>query len=249
MRTIGLAGVAALAAAMTAGCGRSPPDSTVANPPAASAQAQAAAQALPATPSAAPAAPGTAVLAGRTRELVNPDQTAMVFLYFDLAGVAPPIDQWVENDSRVDNAAPIDKAARRASVRAELAAGLAAVHGVGHLRLSLSNARLSDYDPSYGEFTVGALAPSSQVVFDARRQHVTLQFANGLAAQRWQVPAPQAQAVRDRVRQQTVTLDAELTITGVQPAGDGGAIVADVDAYELHLRDGTTLARVRVAKP
>ena len=153
--------------------------------------------------------------AARSRELVNPDNSTMVFLYFDLAGVKPPLDEWIETDHRVQFAAPLDKPARRATVRAELEAGLAAVHDVGRLRLSLANAQLSDYDP-----------------------------ANGETAQFWRVPAAQAQAVRDKIVGRNVGLDAVLKIVDMQPGPGGGAIVTKVESYTLHAADGSTLARV-----
>ena len=47
------------------------------------------------------------------RELVNPDASTMVFLYYELAHLPLPIDTWVEEDSRVRYAPAPDKAARR----------------------------------------------------------------------------------------------------------------------------------------
>ena len=38
---------------------------------------------------------------------------------------------------------------------------------IGVTRLSLNSANLSDHDPTYGEFTVRALAPSAGIPFDA----------------------------------------------------------------------------------
>ncbi len=180
----------------------------------------------------------------RTRELVNPDNSTMVFLYFDLAGVTPPLDEWVETDQRVQVAAPLDKPARRATVRAELEAGLAAVHDVGRLRLSLASAQLSDYDPANGEFTVRALGPASELGFNALGQKVVTRFANGETAQLWRVPAAQAQAVRDKTVGRDVGLDAVLKIVDVQPGPGGGVIVTNVESYALHAADGSTLARV-----
>ena len=72
---------------------------------------------------AAPPPSGSGAFAGRTGQLVNPDESTMVFLYYDLAGIQPPIDRWVEDDNRVRMAPAIDKAATRATVRAELEAG------------------------------------------------------------------------------------------------------------------------------
>ena len=48
-------------------------------------------------------------LGGRTGELINPENSTMVFLYYDLAGLTPPIDNWVEQDNRVQFAQPLDK--------------------------------------------------------------------------------------------------------------------------------------------
>ena len=120
---------------------------------------------------------------------------------------------------------------------------------VGLLRLSL-NASLSDYDPAYGEFTVRAFAPSSIVNFEAFGQTVSVRFGNGRDAQLWRVGADEARAIRDRIGFGGVTLDALLAITGIQPAPQGGAIVADVIEYEMRetLR-GQLVGRVQVAAP
>lgn len=189
-------------------------------------------------PSAAPAA---ATSGGRSGELVNPDESTMVFLYHELAGVPAPLDQWVESDNRVTFAAGPEKASRREQVRAELAAGLAAVRGIGFIRLTLSD-HLGDYDPGYGEFTLRALAPSSTIPFKALQQEVTLRFGNGRSAQTWAVPAAQAQKVQDSFRYgRDVVLDLLLKITDVQPATRGGTIVADVLEYEIRTQQGSQL--------
>jgi len=200
---------------------------------------------------AAPAAASTGPvsgLGGRTGELVNPDNNAMIFLYYDLAGIAPPVDRWVEDDSRVKYGAAIDKPAQRSAVRSELEAGMAAVKGAGVIRLSLNNANLSDYDPTYGEFTVRALAPSSVVSFDALGQKVSLRFGNGKYAQIWRVPPAEAQGIRDKLANyNNVELDVLLAIKSVVPGPAGGTITADVVEYELReTRGGTIVARVQM---
>jgi hypothetical protein len=211
----------------------------------------AAAEAAPeaAAPAGAPAGP-VAGLEGRSGELVNPDQSAMVFLYHDLAGIPPPIDRWIEGDNRVRFAPPIDKAGLRETVRAEIEAGMVAVKGVGVIRLSLSSANLSDYDPTYGEFTVRALSPSSVVTFDAFGEKVSLRFGNGRIAQLWRVPPDEAQAIRDKVAMgYNVELDALLVIRSVAPGPAGGTITADVIEYEMReIRGGTTIGRVEVPR-
>jgi hypothetical protein len=196
---------------------------------------------------AAPAGP-VAGLGGRTGELVNPDNNAMVFLYYDLTGIAPPIDRWVEEDSRVKYVPALDKPAAREAVRAEFEAGVAAVKGAGVIRLSLNSANLSDYDPTYGEFTVRALAPSSVIPFDALGQKVSIRFGNGKYAQIWRVPPAEAQVIRDKLAMSNnVELDVLLSIKSVVPGPAGGTITADVVEYELReTRGGTTLARVQM---
>lgn len=185
----------------------------------------------------------------RTRELLNPESSTMVFLYYDLAGITPPIEKWVEDDGRVKYAQGADRAAARATVRAELESAAAAVRGVGSLRLSM-HANLSEYDPTYGEFAVRALAPSSEVSFDALGQQVSLKFGNGRHAQIWRVPAAEAQAIRDRLGYGgNASLDVLLRIVDVQPGPGGGTITADVVEYELrHSQNGQTIGRVQVAK-
>lgn len=194
---------------------------------------------------AAPAAAATGSrFAQRTGEIVNPDNATMVLLYFDLNGLKPPIDEWIERDMRVQTAAPADKAARRTAVRAEFEAAAAAVHGIGRLRLSIADARLSDYDPSYGEFTLGALSPASELHFNALGQKVVTRFANGDTVQAWQVPASEAQAMRDRIGRRPASLDAVLKIVDVLPGPGGGAIVTDIEQYTLRAADGSTLRRM-----
>lgn len=194
-------------------------------------------------------AAATGAFADRTGELVSPDDATMVFLYYDLAGMAPPLDAWIEDDQRVRFAAAPDKAAQRAAARAEFESAAAGVRDVGLLRLTL-NANLSDYDPAYGEFTVRALAPSSTIEFKALQQRISLRFANGATAQTWQVPPDQAQVIRDKIGYGGASLDALLRITGVRPAPGGGAIVTEILEYELREdRGGTTLGRVRLAAP
>lgn len=192
----------------------------------------------------APAADGG--LAARTGLLTNPSNTQMVFLYYDLAGIPPPIDQWVEQDNRVTQAPGAQKAERRAQVKAELQAGLAAVKDVGVLHLS-TYANLSQYDPTYGEFTVGALSPASQYGFQALNRQVTVKFDNGLDAQTWSVPRDQSQAIIDKIGTDSLTLDVDLKITQVLPAPDGGTLVTHVTSWNLRdPSNGTTLARVDV---
>jgi hypothetical protein len=194
----------------------------------------------------APPAQAAAGMAGRTGVLTNPGNTQMVFLYYDLAGIPPPIDQWVVEDNRVTSAPGAKKAERREQVKAELQAGLAAVKGVGVLHLS-TYAQLSQYDPTYGEFTVGALSPASQYGFEALDRQVTVTLDNGLDAQTWSVPADQSQAIIDKIGDHSLMLDAVLKITRVLPAPDGGTLVTHVVSWNLRdPSNGTTIARVTV---
>jgi hypothetical protein len=233
---------------LLAGCGKSP--ASVAT------SGSGAAQATPAAPPAnapaqttqaiPPSAPTDAGLAARTGELSNPDDATMVYLYYDLAGITPPIEQWVEQDQRVRYAPGADKAAQRVAVKAAFEGGLTAVRGVGVIHLT-ANANLSQYDPTYGEFTIGALSPGSVYTFKALDQTVTLKFNNALAAQTWSVPKDQAQAITDRYGDRQLNLDTTLKIEQVLPDPAGGTIVARVVSWNLRNgSDGTTVARVTV---
>lgn len=246
--------IAAALAISLAGCGSkettSGADTAVSAGAAASAtSANASSTAASAGASSSPSsrsAPPVGGLPGRTGELVDPDHAAMVFLYFDIVGLPPPIDAWAELDRRVIAARPADKQTQRDIARAELQAAAAAVRGVGRLRLSMSG-HLSDYDPTYGEFTVGAFAPSSTVQFRAFDQNVSLKFGNGRDAQTWTVSADEAQAVRDRIAYAGTKVDALLVITGTQPSANGGALIADVVEYEVRsAQTNQLLGRVKV---
>lgn len=246
------------AALLVAACGDSAaPDSAAT--PAAGADAAATAGSTSAGSTAAAAAPASATaaaaaanagpvqgLGGRTGELINPDNATMVFLYYHLAGLTPPLDNWVEEDSRVKYTQPIEKAERRKAVRAELESAAAGVRDIGAIRLSM-NAGLSEYDPTYGEFAVRALAPSSVISFNELGQKVELRFANGRAAQIWRVPQAEAQAMRDKIGYApSVSLDTLLRITGVQPGPGGGTITTEVVEYQMQTQSGLTIARVQV---
>lgn len=194
----------------------------------------------------APTANGA--LAERTGVLTNPANSQVVFLYYDLAGIPPPIDAWVEQDNRVEFAPTTQKAEQRAQVKAELLAGLAAVKDIGVLQLH-TDARVSQYDPTYGEFTIGALSPASEYTFDALGSHVAVKFDNGLDAQTWSVPKAESQGFIDKTLNRTVNLDVVLRITKVLPAPVGGTLVTHIESWAL--RDaitGTTIAKVAVAR-
>lgn len=230
---------AALCAALIAGCGNDAASSSSEARPTSALSSTAASIT-------AGAAAETQPLAQRSGELLNPDDSAVVMLYYDLTGIAPPLDSWVEEDTRVRFAPAPDKAAKRAAVRAELEAAATGVRDVGTIRLTM-NSNLSEYDPAYEEFTVRALSPSSLVTFKALGQNISLRFANGNDAQVWRVPAAQSQAIRDRLGYSGASLDALLKIVSVQPAPAGGTIVTNVMEYELREnRGGVAIARVRV---
>ncbi|HEY8539574.1 MAG TPA: hypothetical protein VIL28_11960 [Steroidobacteraceae bacterium] len=172
----------------------------------------------------------------------------MVFLYYDLAKLPPPIEQWVERDTRVLVARPADKPAERERVRAELTAGLQSVANVGLLRMSFS-ANLTDYDPTYQEFTVRAFAPSSLFEFKALDQRIQVKFTNAVDAQSWSVPPDQAQSIRDRLTYDYAKVDALLRIVDVQSLPRDGVINTKVLSYEIRsARGGQLLGRVELAK-
>jgi len=194
-----------------------------------------------------PAAPIPAAIAQRTGELTAPDDFAMLMLYYSLSGLQPPVDKWVEDDMSVRTAAPANKAAARDAVRARIAAGLQSVRDVGRLRITV-NASLSDYDPSYSEYTVRAFAPSSSLTFNRAGEHVQVKFDNAQAAQRWSVPKEEAQSIKDRIQyNSSVVVEALLQITGASPESNGVTIRTRVISYELkNNSSGTTIARVTV---
>lgn len=241
-------GALSLVALTLAACG-SPPPPTAAEASEATREAatDAALRAAGSAPVAAPVGAPSPGLAGRSRELQNPDEATMALLYLDLAGIPLRIDDWVEQDPAVQYAPGAEKAGLRAARKAELQGAAEGVHDVGALRLTL-DARLSPYDPNYGEFTIRALSPSSVIQYAALGQKVEVSFGNARTAQVWKVPAAEAQAIQDRIsRYHSVSLDVLLRITGVRPAPGGGTITADVVEYEM--RDGQSgapIARVQI---
>ena len=186
-------------------------------------------------------------LADRTREITNPDEFSIVLLYHSLAGDNPPIDKWVEDDVSVRYAPPIEKAAARESLRAKVNSGLAAMKDVGAVRIAL-DANLSEFDPSFNEYTVRAFSPSSVVYFKSLGEQVGVKFGNAQKAQRWSLNPAESQTIRDRIKYPSdVTLEALLKVTGAMPEPTGGTITANVVEYELKSRSsGTTVVRVVV---
>lgn len=244
----------AAAAILASACGGKEEGGAAATPAAAGGSAAAPA----ASPGAAPAAGAGAVVAAavtpagdfasRTLELTNPEPSAMVFLYHDLAGVPLAINQIVEDDYGVKLATGPDKAAKREQLKASLEAGLASVKDVGLIRLT-ADANMSAYDPTYGEFTIGALSPSSSFPFQAFGETVSLKFANGQQAQVWKVPAAEAQAISDKIRYMgNVSMDVLVKVLRVQPAPKGGTVIAQVLSYELRdQQSNATLGRITVS--
>lgn len=220
------------------------------NSPSAQADGSASVLGIANADSTAPAAAPSGPFVSRKGELLNPDDSTVVFLYYDLSGMKPPIADWVEQDNRVQFAPALDKPARRTAVQNELEAAAAAVRGMGMLRLSM-NANLSEYDPTYSEFQVRALAPSSIVTYSALGQKVAVSFRNGRTAQIWRVPAAQAQTIRDRIGgiSNNISLDVLLRVADIQPGPGGGTIATDVLEYEMReARGGMTIGRVQVAR-
>lgn len=173
-------------------------------------------------------------MAGRTEEFVDPDDQSMVLLYYSLAGLNPPLDSWAADDPHVVGAPVPERPAARDARRAELEAGLKAAGKVGRLRFSVQTA-IGYYDPTYGEFTIGALQPSSVIEFRDLGQRVGVRFGNARVAQLWSATAGQAEQIGDRYgRPFNARLDVLARIHSVQPDARGGTIIADVLEYELH---------------
>jgi hypothetical protein len=256
MRSALLAGLTAM---LVIGCGGKVEPGTAAGPGAESPTAAAPTESATSGADvsvAPPAATGDSSptgMNGRTGELQNPDNNVMVLLYYDLAGIKPPVDQWVEKDFRLVMAQAIDKAALRQTIRAEIEAGMASVRNVGLIRITLGNANLSDYDPTYGEFTIRALSPSSEIPFSAFDRKVVIRFANGRTAQIWKVPAAEVQAIRDKVGYSgggypNVEIDLLLRIKSAVSSPGDGVIMTDILEYEMrNSRGGDIIHRAQVA--
>lgn len=239
---------------MLSGCGKDAPESATAadgTPPVSSTPVVAtSASSAPASEDSASAAPATAALAGRSGELTNPEDTAMVMLYLDLAGIPAPIARWVEADNRLQFAPGPQKAALREQITDEFGAARDAVRNVGVLRITLADAQLSDYDPGYGEYTIRALSPSSTISYKTLGTEVTLKFDNARTAQLWRVPPDEAQRIADTLGNYgRAALDLTLAVTGVVPGTAGGTLTTRIVEYELRAqRGGQTLARTKLTQ-
>lgn len=183
----------------------------------------------------------------RNGRYIDPDGASMVLLYYSLAGLEPPLDEWARQDPSVVAASPQDRPAVRDARRAELESGLAAAERVGALQFSVQTA-VGYYDPTCGEFTIAALAPSSVIEFRSRGYEVGLRFGNARHAQLWGVPADEAEQIGDRYgRPFDARLDVIVGIRTVQPGTRGGTIVGDVLEYELRENGtGALIAHVDV---
>jgi hypothetical protein len=217
-------------------------------PPAADASGTATPGVVEAAAGDAPAATesaSAASLAGRTRTLSNPDDFTMVLLYYSLSGAKPSVDKWIEDDATVRYAPPADRDGARKALRQKIEAGLAAAHDVGLVRLTM-DANLSDFDPSYNEYTIRAISPSSVVYFKSFGEQVSVKFDNAEKAQRWSIDPKEAQSIRDRVQYGSgATIELLARITGTTPDASAGTINTTIISYELKAhRDGSTLARV-----
>jgi hypothetical protein len=183
---------------------------------------------------------------GRQGELATPSESSIVFLYYSLAGLKPPLESWVENDQRLLQAPAPDKAQRRQELQNEYELGAKSVNDIGTIRVSMYNANLSEYDPTYGEFTIGAISPGSHLAYRAFNQEVKIKFANAKTAQLWRVTSEEAQIVRDKLgHSSSASIDLELKVIGVQPETNGGTIMANIVEYELRSNNNTVIARIK----
>lgn len=245
----------ALAVWVLTGCGKDAPESVSGIDSKAPATSASAAVPAPEPSSSAPAAsagtaPAAPALAGRSGELTNPEDMAMVMLYHDLAGIPAPIARWVEADNRLQFAPGPQKAALREQITGEFEAARDAVRNVGVLRITLADAQLSDYDPGYGEYTIRAISPSSTIQYKTLGTEVTLKFDNARTAQLWRVPPDEAQRVADTLGNHgRAALDLTLAVTGVVPGTAGGTLTTRIVEYELRAqRGGQTLARTSLPR-
>lgn len=171
----------------------------------------------------------------RRRTVTNPSAGEIVMLHHSLAGTRPPIERWVEESYRLIRAPAPDKAQVRADLRAELEALAASVHDIGRLRISLRDAGLSTYDPTYGEFTIGALSAGSTIPFEEYGQTVGIRLDNAHEAQFWKISPEQAREVLDKLGQYPSTsIDLVLDVIGAVPGPKGGTITARITEYEIH---------------
>jgi hypothetical protein len=173
-------------------------------------------------------------IAGRTTDLADPSAEQVVIVLHQLAALPLPLEEWAERDARVTGARGGDRAQQRAMVRAELEAIDAAMRQVGVLRLSIDGARLSEYDAGYGEFTIGALAPSSTIPYRAFGREVAITFANAASVQTLSMPADSARVLLDAIgAYRDPAIDLVLALTGAIPDRQGGTVQARVVQYEL----------------
>lgn len=189
------------------------------------------------------------------REVTAPDAETIGWIFYDRAGLTPPLDDWarkdVERASR-EYKSPINEFNRDEYVenaKARLAKQFAAAKRVSEIRLELSG-QLSDYDTEYEEFYIDVFKPGSFLSFKSRDETFTLKLTNAMAAYTWKVPKEQAMKIVQRVGSgwRSVKVSAQFRIVDASPTNGGGTLNMEAVGYTVLSSSGVPLGTVEIAK-
>ncbi|GGY37081.1 hypothetical protein [Parvularcula lutaonensis] len=182
----------------------------------------------------------------RTRQIDHPDPDMIGWIALDWLDRSAPLDEWARRDVESGRFGPgrineFNRDEYTAQARTALEDQKKAGMGVGRLRLSV-NARLSDYDPTYEEFYLGALSPGSHLTYrpfgayfpNTLSAGVRVEFANAREASVLSVTPAEAEAMIERLDNfRNVTLDLDLSILDVTPASQSAVIRTRIDRYTI----------------
>jgi len=201
-------------------------------------------------------APGSAAGASSPpREIIAPDDETIVWIFLARAGVTPPIAEWARAHVRSQGYTydpPVNEFNRQEYIDAaarDLQARFDATRDVGIVTLNV-RARLSEYDPGYGEFYIDAFAPGHYLTFQALGQEVAVKPTNATAAYTWKVPPEQARLIAERLGSyRSVTITARLELQDALRGAKGGSINARILTYAILDEKGRAIGNIDLSAP
>lgn len=186
------------------------------------------------------------------RELEAPDAETVGWIYYDLAGVEPPLERWArkahEDQARRYRSGvnEFNAADHLAEVRAEFSKRFEGAKGFDRVRVDI-NGNVSEYDTEYQEFYVDAFSPGSYLSYEALGQTFKIRMTNAADAYVWSVPAEEARKIVKRLGSyRRVKVSAHLKLKNAAPLANGGRIDAEIVSYTIYSSKGIPLGTVEL---
>ncbi len=162
---------------------------------------------------------GVSAASAANTTLTEPTDDAMCLLYYKLAKLAPPLDDFAAHASSVQRANEFDKQHSLEAEKGRLIALQASLLPVTTVTIALQM-NFGEYDSTAGEYDLSGFDPSQFVIFECFGQgQVRLRFDNASDAQRWMLDSKAAEAVLTKDPDRTILAQATVDLSDVDATG------------------------------